>query len=272
VVALTRDDNHPKIGNSLGWRAAMRFAKQVCFAALLSVVGFVGAASAADLPAPMYTKAPPLPPPLYNWSGFYLGVNIGGSWGHQDTTFAGLTNSLHPDGVIGGGQIGFNWQGNNSPWVFGLEADIQGSGQKADGSFVIPAIVGIVAAPGSSISYEDKLEWFGTVRGRIGYAVGDRGRWLPYVTGGLAYGEGDINGSGTVAGTAVAFNNSKTYVGWTVGGGVEWAFLDQWSAKLEYLYVDFGGGPTIPLTAATAISSGRLTDNIARVGVNYHFH
>jgi len=179
--------------------------------------------------------------------------------------------------VIGGGQIGYNWQGMGSLWVFGLEADIQGSGQKASGSYALPSVFvpGVGTFPPTAINYEDKLEWFGTVRGRIGYAAGDQGRWLPYITGGLAYGDGNINGSGSDAAPflaiPVAFNQTTTYVGWTLGAGLEWAFADKWSAKLEYLYIDFGNGPTIPLTAATAITSGRMTDNIARVGVNYHF-
>jgi outer membrane immunogenic protein len=240
----------------------------------------LGTAAAADLaPEPMYTKAPPLPA-LYNWTGFYAGVNVGGSWGRQDvsllTPAGALINSMHPDGVIGGGQIGYNWQ-YNSPWVFGLEADIQGSGQRSDGTFGLPAIacavgaIGCFPVPASAIAYQDKLEWFGTVRGRIGYAIGDQGRWLPYITGGLAYGQHNINGSGNLGATAVAFSSTNTSVGWTIGAGMEWAFADRWSAKLEYLYMDLGSAPTIPITATSVITAGRLTDNIARVGVNYHF-
>ncbi len=218
---------------------------------------------------------------MYNWTGFYLGVNIGGSWGHQDVSLVTpgttLTNSMSLDGVIGGGQIGYNWQGTGSPWVFGIEADFQGSGQKADGSFALPAVVctpGAVACfpvPASAIAYENKLEWFGTVRGRVGYAMGDMGRWLPYITGGLAYGDARINGAGNLGATAVAFDSTNTYVGWTVGAGIEWAFWNNWSAKVEYLYMDLGNGPTIPLTPAASITTGHLTDNIARVGVNLRF-
>jgi outer membrane immunogenic protein len=242
-------------------------------AGLLSAALTGGVASAADLPARMYTKAAPVPV-MYNWSGFYGGFNVGGSWGHQDVSFTSgalaLQNSNNLNGVIGGGQIGYNWQGA-SPWVFGIEADIQGSGQKSSGTFFTPAIVGAAFIPGNNLSYEDKLDWFGTVRGRIGYAIGDQGRWLPYITGGLAYGHGELNGSGNVGATALAFTSSNTYVGWTIGGGLEWAFADKWSAKLEYLYMDLGSGPTIPLTATSSISAGRMTDNIGRVGINYHF-
>ncbi len=255
-----------------------------CLAALLAGACTLGTASAADLSRPVYTKAPPAPPlPVaYNWTGFYLGVNVGGSWGRQDVTFnspaAIITDSTHIDGVIGGGQIGYNWQGAGSPWVFGLEADIQGSGQKGNGAFATPAIPRFCTLapcgpiPGDSIAYEDKLEWFGTVRGRIGYAIGDQGTWLPYITGGLAYGENKISGSGTLAGgAATAFSMSDTRVGWTVGAGIEWAFAHEWSAKLEYLFMDLGSDPTIVLSPTTTITTGRLTDNIARVGVNWHF-
>jgi outer membrane immunogenic protein len=244
-------------------------------AGLLTTALTAGTAAAADLPARMYTKAPPVPI-AYNWSGFYGGFNIGGSWGHQDVSFTAgaiaLQNSNNLNGVIGGGQIGYNWQAG-SPWVFGLEADIQGSGQKADGGFAIPAVAGNLALviPGTNLTYQDKLDWFGTVRGRVGYAIGDQGRWLPYITGGLAYGHGELNGAGNVGATALAFTSSNTYVGWTIGAGLEWAFADKWSAKLEYLYMDLGSGPTIPLTATSAISAGRMTDNIGRFGINYHF-
>ncbi|HUI95830.1 MAG TPA: outer membrane protein [Xanthobacteraceae bacterium] len=261
---------------------------KIIIAALLATVATLGSASAADLSRPMYTKAPP-PPPLYNWTGFYVGVNVGGSWGHQDVTGSGsnilgsfiTTNSTHIDGVIGGGQIGYNWQGMGSPWVFGLEADIQGSGQKGDGALSAPGGIIVInlapniIVPPSSLTYEDKLDWFGTVRGRIGYAVGDQGRWLPYITGGLAYGESKLNGNASLGGantlTSVAFSQSKTDVGWTVGAGIEWAFWDKWSAKLEYLYMDLGDSSTIALTPAATLTTGRMTDNIVRVGANLHF-
>ncbi len=237
-----------------------------------ALVAFSVSASAADLPARMPTKAPPYVPP-YSWSGLYVGVNLGGSWGRQDNTLETITgvidatNSNHIDGVIGGGQIGFNWQYNQ--WVVGLEADIQGSGQKGDGSFFIPAVIGATVVPATSISYEDKLNWFGTVRGRIGWAFD---RWMPYFTGGWAFGHGEVNGTTAIGATATSFSGSKDYSGWTVGGGVEWAFYDRWSAKLEYLYIDFGDGPTVAVSPTRNILSDKLTDNIVRAGLNYKFY
>jgi outer membrane immunogenic protein len=242
--------------------------------ALLATTALVGSAIAADMPV----KAPiPFVAPIYNWTGFYLGLNAGGSWGRQDnalvTVPGGATlfsNSDKLNGFIGGGQIGYNWQTDH--WVFGIEADFQGSAQKADGGFVLAPIVGAAAFPGLTVAYTDKLEWFGTVRGRVGYAFD---RWLPYITGGWAYGHGNISGTGTTtpAGTVLAFSASQDYSGWTVGGGVEWAFMDHWSAKAEYLYINFGNGPTVTANGAgtLAIVSGKMTDNIARLGINYKF-
>ena len=229
-----------------------------------------GAAMAADLPASMFAKAPPAPPPRPSWTGFYGGVNLGGSLGHQHSSLDDaisdariLSNPLGLNGVIGGAQIGYNWQPADRPWVFGVEADFQGSGQKADGSFV--------TLTGDSVAYQDKLAWFGTVRGRVGWAMGDQGRILPYVTGGLAYGHNTIGGSGTAGGVPFAFDTSRTSVGWTIGGGLEWAFWNAWSAKVEYLYMDLGRGPVIPLTPTLNLATGRMTDHIGRLGVNYHW-
>jgi outer membrane immunogenic protein len=240
--------------------------------ALLASIAFVGTAAAADLPVKAMTA--PIVAPAYSWTGFYLGLNAGYSWGHQDndlvvaaTGVTVLSNGDHIDGFIGGGQIGYNWQFNQ--WVLGLEADFQGSGQDADGSFFLPAIVGAAAIPATTISYTDKLKWFGTVRGRVGWASD---RWLAYLTGGWAYGRGEISGTSTAAATTT-FSATQDYSGWTVGGGIEWAFQDRWSVKAEYLYIDFGDGPTVPVNAAGTLNivSGRLTDNIARLGVNYKF-
>ena len=249
--------------------------------AVISSFAFIQLASAADLPV----KAPPRPvvAPPYNWTGLYAGLNLGGSWGHQDASLINTTTgaivatrSNNLDGVIGGGQIGYNWQVNQ--WVFGLEADFQGSGQKADGSFFDPGapcgpnVAACFPIPSTSIAYTDKLDWFGTVRGRIGYAMGATGNWLPYVTGGWAYGHGEISRTTTIGAVVTSLSGSQDYSGWTVGGGVEWAFANKWSAKLEYLYIDFGDGPTIPVaTTVFNVSIGHMTDNIVRLGVNYKF-
>lgn len=236
----------------------------------------VAPAIAADLSAAPAYKAPPMVP-AYNWTGFYVGANIGGSFGNADTSvaLAGLAagTSFNMDGVVGGGQIGYNWQ--NGPWVWGLEADFQGTSQSGSGSasqtvniFVDPAVTG-------NLAYTEKLPWFGTVRGRLGFTPANR--WLVYATGGLAYGEVDTNSTltdsaPTITSVGNSFNNTRT--GWTVGGGVEAALWGNWTGKLEYLYVDLGSvsntftglGVFTPVTI-----SSHVTDNIVRVGLNYRF-
>jgi outer membrane immunogenic protein len=245
----------------------MKMKVRSCIAGALAGGFIVGTAAAADLsPAPMYTKAPPVPL-MYNWNGYYAGFNVGGSWGRQDTAIAG-TGTLSPsvDGVIGGGQIGVNWQEKGSPWVAGIELDIQGSGQSGNGTY------GAILLATDALPFKDELQWFGTVRGRFGYAFGDMGRWLAYGTFGLAYGGAKLSGSGTVAGVGVGFSQTGNPVGFTAGAGLEWAFADRWSAKLEYLYIDFlSGGPTVALPGGVNLTTGDLTDNIVRVGANYHF-
>lgn len=294
-------------------------------------IGIAGVASllatgaiAADLAARPSTKAPVIVDPGYDWTGFYAGVNIGYSWGRSsstqsfiDTTSGATLNSnafkFDMDGVIGGGQIGYNWQ--KDKWVFGLEADIQGSAQKGDGNAICPggpatsttttaaAVNGTctvghigdtvpfnVAALPVTNNLSQKLEWFGTVRGRVGPTITPT--ILGYVTGGLAYGE--VRSTNTVTGTNLvgpqgvntppAFvavlassSNSSTRVGWTVGAGIEGVVSGNWTAKIEYLYMDLGnvsGSFVTPIIApsgafVTSRYSSHITDNILRVGVNY---
>jgi outer membrane immunogenic protein len=276
---------------------------------------------AADLPAPVYTKAPPPLAAVYNWTGFYVGGNIGYSWGRSSGTEAfsdaasGLilsasANRFDMNGVIGGAQAGYNWQRDR--WVYGLEADIQGSGQKGDtpfscgggtvGATVLAGLSGpcglghvgdtapfnVVAFPVAG-NLAQKLEWFGTFRGRVGVTATPT--FLLYATGGLAYGEvkttdtiGGVNITGaqgtnvsTSTPVAAVFSNSSTRVGWTAGLGIEGVIGGNWTAKLEYLYIDLGnvsGSFVTPVVApsgafvATNYSS-HITDNILRVGVNY---
>ncbi|SDS35793.1 outer membrane protein [Bradyrhizobium canariense] len=257
-------------------------------------------AFAADLPAPIYTKAPIVVDPGYNWTGFYLGANVGYSWGRSSGTSA-LTNGAgttlftssggsNLDGIVGGGQAGYNWQMQN--WVWGLEADIQGTGERGSRDFTCPtgictpgtlpagflALVFVIPGAAVPVSLEQKIDWFGTVRGRVGILATPR--VLFYATGGLAY--GDVSTNETIG--ASSFSASDLRVGYTVGGGIEGALGGNWSAKLEYLYVDlgrtsgsfttaipaFGSGTVASGTLASSYSS-RVTDNVLRVGLNYKF-
>src|SRR5690242_21502744 len=167
--------------------------------AAVTAAMMAGTAMAADMPArgpaPYYSA----PASYYNWGGFYAGVNAGYSWGH-------VTNSsIDPSGVFGGGQAGFNWQ--TGQFVLGAETDIQASA--ADDTF----------AP-----WKFSNPWFGTLRGRVGYALSNI---LFYGTGGLAFGE--------LTGETFGLSESHTTAGWTAGVGAEFGFARNWSAKVEYL-------------------------------------
>jgi len=249
-------------------------------------------ALAADLPARVYTKAPVFVEPVYNWTGFYVGGNIGYSWGRSSDTST-LTNGAgtvlfssadksNLDGVVGGGQIGYNWQMQN--WVWGLEADIQGTDEKGTRNFICPTGVCtpagglralVIPGPAVLVALSQKIDWFGTVRARGGVLVAPK--VLLYATGGLAYGE--VNSSETIGLAGTGFSANNTNVGWTVGAGVEGVIGGNWTAKLEYLYVDLGrmsGSFTTPIAALsggfiTSNYSSRVTDNVLRVGVNYKF-
>ena len=236
---------------------------RITIAGLAAILFGLGGAAAADLSPMPYVKAPP-PLPMYNWTDWYVGLNVGGSWGRQHATLDGFgTNSLNMDGVIGGGQLGYNWQAAGSPWVFGIETDIQGSDEhNSNGAF---------AGPAGAIAYQQKFEWFGTLRGRVGWATGYEGRWLPYITGGLAYGQNNINGGGNIGAVGLAFTGTTTQAGWTAGAGLEWAFGGEWSAKIEYLYLDLDTGQTFVLLPGVNLSTHHMTDNIGRVGINWHF-
>jgi outer membrane immunogenic protein len=273
------------------------------FAVAFLVASFSAtSALAADLPVRTYTKAPVYVDPGYNWTGFYIGLNGGYSWGNASntitTTVPVATGSQHMDGWVFGGQAGYNWQFNRS-WVFGLEGDIDATGQDGTGLFgpnttvttFVPPVGALVlptrtATTTATGSLEEKLSWLATFRGRIGVLPSDR--VLLYVTGGLAVGEVKTTAGATTTTTnAVSFGtppgptsvsalaaSSSTQAGWTIGAGVEGAIGGNWTAKLEYLYVDLGTvnntfAGTAPFAPIT--TSAHVTDNILRAGVNYRF-
>lgn len=199
-----------------------------------------------------------------NWTGWYLGANLGSGTGRNNTNFGipGVANeqfSLNPDGIVGGGQIGYNWQMSN--WVYGLETDIQASSQRDNKTAVALGLV----------NYDAKLPWFGTVRGRLGYSVGST---LFYVTGGYAY--GGVKTKINALGVELA-NASTTKSGWTAGAGIETPFKllglfgPQWTTKTEYLYVDLGSTNTA-IAGTSVVSSSKVTEHIFRTGLNYNFN
>jgi outer membrane immunogenic protein len=264
--------------------------KRIVLATALVALGSASAL-AADLGARSYTKAPVVAP-ASNWSGLYIGGNLGYGWGNNSTDFAFLpsprefeadnntTLGTRSSGVTGGAQLGYNWQIGSL--VTGLEADIQGSGIKGSAR-ATPTVLGTaIPDPISVFSSEPKLSWFGTVRGRLGVTVTPD--LLLYGTGGLAYGRVDASANwfssdGSFQAQAPA-SVSKTKVGWTAGAGAEWMFARNWSAKLEYLYVDLGSASAIGDLTVNQVLHPPLAvgytwhtrENIARVGVNYHFN
>jgi outer membrane immunogenic protein len=226
--------------------------KKILLGVLLA--GTAMSAQAADLAPRPYTKAPEMAP-VYDWTGFYLGVNAGFGLGRDRTVHDygnGFGNSLYlqPLGAVGGGQIGYNWQTNSflGPIVIGVEADIQA----ADMSDNRTSILG---AP----QYSQKLDWFGTVRGRVGLVTGPT---LTYFTAGYAY--GDANTTVIAPGGPFPFRGTRD--GWTWGSGVEAALGGNWTGKIEYLYLDLGNR-TDAFAGQTLYSE--LRENIFRVGLNY---
>lgn len=210
------------------------------------------AAQAADLPSPSY-KAPAYSAPGYtNWTGFYVGLNGGYSWGNaliSDPTFGSF--GTRATGWLGGGTVGYNLQ--TGSWVWGVEGDIDYNTTK-----------GTNTTDCNASGCEFRNSWLGTGRGRIGYAFD---RFLVYGTGGAAY--GDLKFTRPSGGGSTK-SESMTKLGWTVGGGVEYALMGAWSVKAEYLYVDLG---KFTCSSATCGPNSQITMplNIARVGVNYRF-
>jgi len=259
-------------------------------------------ASAADLPR----KAPAAPAraPVYGWSGFYVGGNVGGGWGKSDVDFTpndtGASSLFFPggppsvsmksSGALGGLQVGYNWQFNPN-WLVGLEGDFDFSGVKGAGT---AAGLGFGQFP-FTLSADEKVKWFGTVRGRLGYAPVHN--LLIYGTGGFAYGRvaqtvsfinnsnaglffGADPGFGCIPGTCFVGSSTRIATGWSAGGGIEYGFANNWSLKVEYLFVNLGSDSfTATATApgnpgqglSTFATDFDVSFHVARAGFNYRF-
>lgn len=225
------------------------------------------AAATPVMAADMAVKARPMAPvmaPLWSWSGLYAGLNAGYGWADQTiTATAGATGSISTggNGLIGGAQIGYNWQ--LGALVLGVEADIQASGMRGNTSGTIT-----VGGVGTAFTGSSNIDYFGTVRGRIGYAAGS---WMPYFTGGWAYGGSSATTTATIGGVATSFNSTgSSNNGYVLGGGIEFAgWAPNWTVKAEYLYLNFPGstatGGGVTLTASDTRA------HIGRLGINYHF-
>jgi outer membrane immunogenic protein len=233
------------------------------------------AVRAADMPPPSF-KAPIAPPPP-SWAGFYAGIN--GGYGFGDSTFVAsgpaapllplldLPTSLavSPDGYVVGGQFGYNWQWGR--WVFGPEVDFDYAA--IEGNATATGVVALVAVVTTTVTAEQRIEWFGTARARLGYLIMEP--LLVYATGGLAFGRVTLDSAvNSSAGFATTASAAQWNFGYTFGGGLEYAFLRNWTVKGEYLYYDIGdldaNYGAIPLTL-TAEYKGHLV----RGGINYRF-
>jgi outer membrane immunogenic protein len=243
----------------------------------LPVVLSCAPAAAAD----MAVKAPaPIAVSAYNWTGPYLGANIGYGWGTSNNTY-GFAPTGGPDitvgsdqtslsGAIGGLQIGYNWQAQRL--LFGIESDIQASGLRGNGTFLCSHPL-CAALGGVSTLHAEKLPWFATLRGRAGLIFDE---WAVYGTGGLAYGHIESVATTVIPAGSVTFADSTTRMGWTIGAGVERKLVGNWTWKAEYLYMDFGS-PTFrnPVSAAlvpgggTDVQSNHVHDHVVRIGLNY---
>jgi outer membrane immunogenic protein len=231
--------------------------KNIILGAVAALVLGPTAAAAADLPV----KAP-VPIAIYDWTGFYIGVSGGGSFGqstHIDqATGLGDTIGYNVSGGLVGGTLGYNWQ--VSSFVVGFEGDASWVGQYGsnfdDGLAGNPAFTSFT-----------KETWVATARGRLGYAANNL---LFYGTGGYAAAGVEAGVKDANTGVLLA-SATSTRSGWTAGGGLEWGFAPNWSAKFEWLYMRFEDKPFSTVFAEGPRSSVPLDDNVVRAGINYRF-
>jgi outer membrane immunogenic protein len=240
---------------------------------------------APSAPLTAYDAMASVPAPLsmYSWTGFYVGGNVGYGFGNDVVAQREISgpvvvttepnSHLTPKGVVGGVQLGYNWQGGRN-WLVGFEADLQGSAQTDTGCS--PLVCAITPAGTDFVTVQHQLDYFGTLRGRLG-AINDN--VLYYVTGGAALGHVKqiVNANQTNSNPALLINGGSTadMIGWVVGGGIEAALWGGWTAKAEYLYMDLGSLSTtmdisIPGTSGSLITTSTVRDHIVRIGANYH--
>lgn len=226
----------------------------------LACFGFASAAAAADLGGSIKDSVPYYAPPVsvFSWTGFYAGLQTGYAWGKSDFSFPnGLgSGSSDPEGWIGGGYGGYNWQSGN--FVFGIEADIEAG--DAGGSF---------SSPGGVIVGSTDLNWQGSIRGRMGVAAD---RTLFYITGGWAYGEADVDGAAIIGPLLFTGSDSANLSGWTLGGGIEYAVSTNFTVRAEYRFTDFGDvSLNLQNGATTANLPIEVETQTFRIGAGWKF-
>jgi outer membrane immunogenic protein len=285
----------------------------IAVAAAASTIAFTQIASAADMPTKAPAYAPPPSTPVYSWTGFYVGGNVGYGWGSRTVNFTpndlnvfasscgGSFGSTCPppasfdiNGALGGLQAGYNWPFNQN-WLAGIETDFNWSRIKGTGTDSFLILPGLPTGGPSNFVASQNVEWFGTVRGRLGLLPTTN--LLVYGTAGFAYGRVGqnvaLNSQPLINGTLAGFSfvcfsgpncflgsSSRIATGWTAGTGFEYAVSNNISVKGEYLYTSLGGD-TINVVAVTPIppsspssftaAFNRTSFNVVRVGLDYKF-
>jgi len=247
---------------------------------LLATTGLLALVAAPAFAADMAVKAPPMAAPVFTWTGFYAGLNLGGSWMNNDATYLQPTAggfgaaTMQSSSVLGGGQVGANWQ--VGMFMLGAEADFDGRHINAD-----TGIAPFGGAARALVNLSQTENWIGTVRGRFGWATGAQGRILIYGTGGVAY--GDIQHSYlqfAATGQSLGASSSTTSTGWTPGLGLEFAVWNNLTVGIEYLHYDLGN-TSLGIPVATAVggvvfppSSASFADksDMLRVKFNWLFN
>jgi outer membrane immunogenic protein len=261
--------------------------RRILASMFVTLVGMLAAQAAVA--ADLLTKASLTPAAAYNWTGWYVGGNIGYGWstlpdpnlsyvdpgalvgfGNYFAAGGDVSPNLKPRGVIGGGQIGFNWT-LTAHWVAGLIADFQGSGVRAAATNTITPPASVT----TDQSNGEHMDWFGTVRAKVGFA---QNNWLFYGSAGWAY--GNVTTSGSFVASAVPLNfsgsSSVTKVGWAAGTGLDYSLTSKWIIGVEYLYVDLG---TVSYTETDSIDApgtsvtinNRAVAQFVRASLNYKF-
>jgi len=255
--------------------------KKLLLGSALPLILLGAPAMAADMSYPVKAQVVAVVP-AFTWTGLYLGASVGYGWGEVGKSgdwanylnyyYTGYdavasTGALKPEGWFGGAQVGYNFQFDNNV-VLGVEADVFFADKKDDSAYYA-FDAGVGTGLQSYGAVDAKLEAFGTVRARVGYAMD---RLLPYLTGGLAWGQVKVSeqwqdyNNGALVGTG-SYSTSDTQWGWTVGAGAEYAFADNWTVKAEYLYSDLGS-VDYDSDAGTDLD---VISQTVKVGVNYKF-
>ncbi len=218
--------------------------------ATVASAALVSSASAADLAARPYTKAPAVVAAAYNWSGFYVGVMGGYGWSDKVTVGGLAVTDADIKGGFAGGTVGFNYQAPGSQFVFGVEADA------AWADLSHSEAIGLATA-------KQRIDSFGSVTGRLGIAVDT---WLLYAKGGYAWADNEFS----LTALGVTLSDSHVHSGWTVGGGAEWAFAGPWSARAEYMFARYDSENYFGGIAPPGVGFG-MDVHTVKAGVNYRF-